>query len=284
MSMALCVTSKIHAWRPDGSAVPFAEAVALAKKSGFTQLDYGFTSAALLREDWEEAAVNDYRTAQKAGLAFRYVHLPYDYPKTADKWPDFFAASCRAMDLAVRFGAECAAIHPCTSMTKDYDHDRMRANALAFLRPYCEYAQKAHLTLALENMRGAGKSADPQIRRYATQVEDLWDLAQTLDIGICWDAGHGNISAQAQYEALKLIAPRLKMLHINDNYAEDDLHLAPFLGTINWQAVAKALCEIGYHGAINLEVTCNKRPLELRDSYAAYMGESAALLRTMIEG
>ena len=284
MSTDLCVTSKIHAWRTDGSSVPFAEAVALAKKAGFTQLDYGFTSAGLLKEDWEEAALKDYHTAREAGLAFRYAHLPYDYPKTADKWPDFYAASRRAIDLAVRFGVECAAIHPRTSMTKDYDHDLMRTNALDFLRPYCEYAKKAGLTLALENMRGAGKSADPSIKRYATQAEDLWDLAQTLDIGICWDTGHGNISAQAQYESLKLVSPRLKMLHINDNYAEDDLHLAPFLGTVDWQAVSKALHEIGYHGAINLEVTCNKRPIKLRDSYAAYMAESAALLREMIKG
>lgn len=283
MSVALCVSSKIHAFRPDGSPVPFAEALALARKAGFTQMDYGFSSAALLREDWEEAAMMDYHAAQESGVTFRYAHLPYDYPKTSDGWANFFIASCRAIDLAVRFGVECAAIHPCTFMTKCYNYDLMRSNALEFLRPYCEYAKKAGLTLALENMRGAGKNADPMIKRYVTQVEDLWDLAQTLDIGICWDTGHGNISAQLQYESLKLIAPRLKMLHINDNYAEDDIHLAPFLGTINWNDVAKALREIGFDGAINLEVTCSKRPLELRDAYVAYMGKAAALLRTMIE-
>lgn len=282
--MELCVTSKIHARRPDGTAVPFAEALALAKNAGFTQMDYGFSASALLKDGWEENAVQNWQAARDAGVVFRYAHLPYDYPKAPQGWTDFFTASCRAMDLAVRFGVECAAIHPCTSATRDYNHDLLRRNALDFLRPYCDYARKAGLTLALENMRGPGQSADPALKRYATQVDDVWDLAQTLDIGVCWDTGHGNISAQAQYESLKKIAPRLKMLHVNDNHAEDDVHLAPFLGTIDWDGVARALREINFHGAINLEVNCNNRPLELRAAYAAYMGEAAKHLRAMIKG
>lgn len=281
--MELCVTSKINARRPDGTAIPFSHAVQLARNAGFSQMDYGFSASALLKDGWEEHALSDWQTAKDAGISFRYAHLPYDYPSAPQGWADFYAASCRAIDLAVRFGVDCAAIHPCTSMTRHYNHDLMRRNALDFLRPYCDYARKAGLTLALENMRGAGKSADPAIRRYATEVDDLWDLAQKLDIGVCWDTGHGNISGQAQYESLKKVAPRLKMLHINDNHAEDDIHLAPFLGLIDWNAVTSALREIGFSGAINLEVNCNKRPLALREAYAAYMGESARLLREMIQ-
>lgn len=284
MALELCVTSNLHSKLPDGSSVPFEQALALAKSAGFTQMDYRFTYASLLEENWEEKTLRDWQTAREAGVTIRYSHLPFNYPDTLQGWTDFYTASCRAIDLSVKIGVECAAIHPCTSMTKHYHHDLMRRNALDFLQPYCDYAKKAGLTLALENMRGAGQSADPEIKRYATEVEDLWDLAQTLDIGICWDTGHGNISAQAQYESLKLVAPRLKMLHVNDNYAEDDIHIAPFLGTIDWNGVAKALREIGFTGAINLEVNCNKRPAELRSTYAAYMGESAALLRAMIEG
>ena len=160
----------------------------------------------------------------------------------------------------------------------------MRRNALDFLRPYCDYARKAGLTLALENMRGAGRSADPAIKRFATDTDDVMDLATVLDVGVCWDTGHGHISNQPQAESLSLIAPRLKMLHVNDNFAEDDVHLAPFLGTVDWNGVASALREIGFTGAINLEVNCNKRPLPTRAAYAAYMGEAAKHLRGMIEG
>ena len=68
------------------------------------------------------------------------------------------------------------------------------------------------------------------------------------------------------------------MVHINDNFAEDDVHLAPFLGRIDWQQTMKALKEIGYSGSMNLEVKCNALPMELRESYAAYMAASGRYL------
>lgn len=280
--MELCVSSKIHDHLSDGTAVPFSHAVTLARDAGFTQMDYSFSARSLLKDGWAEKALADWQTAQDAGVTFRYAHLPYDYPKDTHGWKDFFIASCRAIDLACHFRVECAAIHPCTSMTRQYNHDLMRRNALDFLRPYCEYAKSSGLALALENMRGAGRSADPEIQRFGTQAADQWDLAQTLDIGVCWDTGHANISAQEQYAALCLIAPRLKMLHINDNFAEDDIHLAPFLGSTNWEGITDALREIGFTGALNLEVNCNRYPPEVRSAYSAYMGYAARHLRTMI--
>lgn len=278
MALELCVTSKICA------ADSFDQALTMAKGAGFTQLDHCFRSADLLKENWEERAMQDWKSACEKGLTFRYAHLPYDYPSAAQDWERFYTATCRAIDLAVRFGVECAAIHPCTFMTRNYDAERMRQESLEFLRPYCEYAKQQGLALALENMRGAGQSADPAIRRYATQVEDVLDLAQMLDIGICWDTGHGHISAQEQAASLRRIGPRLRMLHINDNFAEDDVHLAPFLGRVDWNGVASALRDIGFAGAINLEVNCFGCPLPARTAYVNYMGEAARQLRSMVMG
>lgn len=279
--MELCVTSEISSRALDGEAIPFAEGAALAARAGFSQMDYSFSAAALLADGWEQAALERQRQAQDAGIALRYAHLPFDYPRDPGKWPDFFEASCRAMELACRFGVECAAVHPCTAMTSGYDPAAAREKALAFLAPYCEYAKQGGLVLALENMRGAGKSSP--LVRYATKVDEVWDLAEALDIGVCWDTGHGHISGQAQEPSIKRIAPRLKMLHVNDNFAEDDVHLAPFLGTVDWQGVTAALRAVGFTGAINLEVNANKRPRALRETYAAYMAQAARLLREQAE-
>ena len=281
--MELCVTSKLNARTPDGRPIPFAEGAALAAQAGFTQMDYGFSAAALLDDGWKQKALTDWEIAKSVGLTLRYAHLPYDYPKAEKDWPNFFKASCRAIDLACLFEVECAAIHPCTAMVRDYNRSEVREETLTFLHPYCEYAKQAGLVLALENMRGAGKSVGKSIVRYATEVNDLWDLAETLNIGICWDTGHGNISMQEQYTSIKKIEPRLKMMHFNDNFAEDDIHLAPFLGTVDWDSITEALHEIGFAGAVNLEVMCNKRPMALRKAYASYMGQAAKLLHEMLQ-
>ena len=115
-------------------------------------------------------------------------------------------------------------------------------------------------------------------------VDVLIRLVDELGQGICWDTGHGNISMQPQAKALRKIGRRLRLVHINDNFGEDDVHLAPFLGKINWQEVMKALGEIRYEGSLNLEVSCKNMPETMRKAYANCLAASGRRLITMFEG
>ena len=85
--MELCVTSEISSRALDGAAIPFAEGAALAARAGFSQMDYSFSAAALLTDGWEQAALERQRQAQDAGIALRYAHLPFDYPRDPGKLP-----------------------------------------------------------------------------------------------------------------------------------------------------------------------------------------------------
>ena len=283
--MKLCVTSGILSVREDGGAVPFQETLAFLKSVGFEEVDYGFSVPELLANDWQTAFARKLDQAESALVRIRYAHLPFDYPghgKGYD-WADFFTASCRAMELAAAANVDCAAIHPHTKAVQDYDAQREHAAALAFLAPYREHAQKVGLTLALENMRGQGRGASNPRQRYCTQVEDVIRLAEELDMGICWDTGHANISAQAQSASLIQIGNRLKMVHINDNWAQGDIHIAPFLGNTDWRDVVKGLKAVNFTGSLNLEVKCNKLPQAARPAYAAYMAASAKVLIGFLE-
>ena len=46
---------------------------------------------------------------------------------------------------------------------------------------------------------------------------------------------------------------RIKALHIHDNDGEDDEHLAPFTGSINWPAFCECMRNIGYSGDLSFE-------------------------------
>ena len=282
----LCVTSKILQKTESGDDIPFEETLRFLKAAGFEEIDFGFDSKMLLQEDWKSGFEKKIRLCRQMNVRVRYAHLPYNYPGREEKeaWKHFYRASCRAMDLAQTAGADCAAIHPHTAMTQAYDPEKEHRQALAFLTPYLEYAQKIGFPLALENMRGPGRSASGAIQRYGMAAEDVIRLADELEMGICWDTGHGNISGQNQYASLIQIGKRLKMVHINDNEGEDDVHLAPFLGKIDWTQVVKALQEIRYTGSLNLEVQCNQLPDHLRTAYAAYMGCAAEKLQSMMKG
>ena len=280
----LCVTSKIHSRTADGHPIPFAETVEFIVNTGFRQIDYGFSMADLRQPDAEKAFDERLTLCEKTGIRIRYAHLPYDYPNAqdADGWQVFYAATCLAMKLAVRAGTECAAIHPRTFMTRDYDPLSEYQTAIRFLLPYRDAAEQAGLTLALENMRSPGASAPKALKRFGTDVRDVIRMADELRTGICWDTGHAHISGQKQRVSLNMIGNRLKMVHLNDNEAEDDIHLSPFLGTVPWTDVLNGLKEVGYQGALNLEVSCNRLPEEVRPAYAQVMTAAARKLNKML--
>lgn len=284
--MKACVTSRILNRRADGTPVLFEEAVAFAKEAGFEEFDMTLPARLYLREDWQRELEARGEAVAKAGMRVKYVHLPYDYPVAGDEegWKRYDEAVRRGIDWTRRYGADCAAIHPRTFMTESYDSEREYADTIAFLRPFCEYAHGAGVALAIEIMRGAGKSAPARIRRFGTDTDDLLRVADALDEGVCWDTGHAQISMQDPYRSILRVGKRLRMVHVNDNFGEDDVHLAPFLGEIPWDDVLRALREVGYDGSMNVEVTCSRLPEELRKPYAAYMGAACHHLIDRFEG
>jgi sugar phosphate isomerase/epimerase len=85
-----------------------------------------------------------------------------------------------------------------------------------------------------------------------------------------------------QYEPLLKLGHRLHCTHINDNLGADDLHLAPFSGTVKWESVIQALRDINYPGALNLEIGLNNSaPDCLKDAGAKYALETLRTLLTL---
>ena len=56
-----------------------------------------------------------------------------------------------------------------------------------------------------------------------------------------------------------VLGDRIKCLHIHDNDAHADRHLAPFTGTTNWNHVCTALKSIGYKGDLSFETVQQTR-------------------------
>lgn len=283
--MNLCITSKAHSLTLDKKPVPFSESVKWAADAGFTQMDYGLSCRLLSADDWKQKVDEQVKTAAQAGIVFHFAHLPYDYPRPGDAegWNRFSEATLHGIEVCAELEVAAAAIHPCTFMVPSFDHDTERQRVLDFMSPIVEKARKEGVKLALENMRGAGQHPDKPLVRYGTETDDIIDLADTLGIGICWDTGHGNISGQKQYESIMKIGSRLLEVHLNDNYAEDDIHLAPYLGIINWREVIQALHDAGYRDSLNFEVTANRLPSEAGFSYICALHGCARSIGSLFE-
>lgn len=284
--MKKCVTSEIIAYLPDGSPASPADKAAFAREHGFEEFDLMMTAPEMLADGYEAAFAARVEAVLGQGIGIKYAHIPFDYPAAADDaeaWERFSLATLRAIDMVNACGADCAAIHPRTYMKEVYDKDREHDAAVEFLTPFAEYAVKKGVKLALENGRGPGAYAPHRVRRFGCEADEFLAFAEEMDMGICWDTGHANLSLNDQLRSLTKAGGRLLMVHINDNNADDDRHLAPFLGNVDWEGVAKGLAAAGYNGSMNLEVNCKKRPAEVRSAYADYMSASAGKLIEMTE-
>ena len=93
---------------------------------------------------------------------------------------------------------------------------------------------------------------------YCQHYDELIELVDSYNdpmVAVCWDTGHANGMKFDQARAIRTIGKRLKNLHINDNHnCNRDEHLLPFMGTVDWPAVMKALADIDYEGDLTLEV------------------------------
>ena len=160
---------------------------------------------------------------------------------------------------------------------RQVEYDRVMDN----LGPYAEHAAKVGLNIVVENMR-----LEPGIRqthRYGQDADELVEVADALGIGICWDFGHANISGVKQSEGLSYVGKRLKVVHINDNAAVDDEHLAPFMGNVDWRDAMHGLALTGFDGVMNFELGATKLPAVARKAYAQYVIDVAGELMSYVE-
>lgn len=85
-------------------------------------------------------------------------------------------------------------------------------------------------------------------------IDDMNARAGKEVFGLCLDLGHLNLLGLDPAEYIHKLGKRIKVLHIHDNNGgPDDQHLAPFTGTLDFDAAMKALAEVGYAGDLSFE-------------------------------
>ena len=87
----------------------------------------------------------------------------------------------------------------------------------------------------------------------------LYGLAEEMkdveNFGICLDYAHATISDVSAKEWMKMSAPFIHHLHINDNDLKNDLHAALGDGQIDWRVFERELEEYKIDASILIEVT-----------------------------
>ena len=139
-----------------------------------------------------------------------------------------------------------------------------------------DYAASKNVMIAFENQRKLANLA--------------WAL-ETFDesvAGFCWDCGHeGCFTPGRQY--MPLFESRLICTHIHDNSGNynEDQHLIPFDGSLDFSCVARQLRDSGYQGSLMLEVIAANSAHYDNISVETYLQcalNAAEKLRDMVDG
>lgn len=255
------------------------------KKMGFDAADFPMKALfPLMGDDWERIVTKAAEDAEQLGIKFEVCHLPYGVKVggTPEEVAPFNESVHRGIEAAKILGVDYAVVHPNTITTplEEFDHQKLYDSVMEHLSPFADHAAKVGLDLAVENMRLVHKHYP--IHRYCGTPDELCEIADALGVGVCWDFGHANINGIKQSEALAYIGSRLKVLHVNDNYAGNDIHLAPFCGNLDWADAMKGLSAVGFKGLLNYELETRNQPAAVREDYARYLINAAHELMALM--
>lgn len=130
-------------------------------------------------------------------------------------------------------------VHPgLTSMSVPGLEERAVARAKESLRVMDRVVREYDLIVAIENMPAfpffLGRTA-----------EQLADIVDGTDLGICFDIGHANTMGQID-AMIDTFGDRIVNIHIHDNHGETDEHLTIGDGDIDFAHVIRRMS--GYRG------------------------------------
>lgn len=240
-------------------ALPFTDQIRLFRRTGFE----GFF--AYWQHGLDVAELR--RVADEEGMYFQTLHAPGGIA-ARHLWyqSDETAAAMQSFRDCLRACADNGV--PIMVMHSFYGFDLHEPTPLG-LENYGMIADEARalgVKLALENLEGE--------EYLAALLEHFKD---DPNVGLCWDSGHETCYSQRDLLAEPWHGAKLMATHLNDNLGirdfygkragDDDLHLLPFDGIVDWQDVAGRLNRWNYSDILMFELKPRTNPLR-PESYA----------------
>lgn len=148
--------------------------------------------------------------------------------------------------FAERVGAGALVVHPiCFGLTNPDDRIDVPE-----IRRIADYAAARGVRLAVENMVDSVWALD----RF---LDEIGDNPEQTNLAVCIDTGHAHMSHDAGRHPvtnyLERYAAQLVHLHLHDNAGQQDEHLTPGNGTIDWPDAIATLGRAGFSGTVALE-------------------------------
>ena len=229
----------------------------LLKETGFDSI---FTGHFTMDEGEEKSIEKIVKAARRLNLEVESTHAPFDginaiWEKT-DKAQAMLGRLKKCVDECAENGIPVAVIHLSSGNDAPCVNEAGRAN----IEKLVDYSLKKGVKLAFENLRN--------IANLTFVMEQYKNEKQ---IGFCWDTGHENCFTQG-IEFMPLFGTKLLCTHIHDNMGikDQDMHLIPFDGNINFDRASELLSIYAEDITTTLEVF----PESYKEAHYRYKGLS----------
>ncbi len=225
--------------------------LALLKAAGMSVLEFTLHPGA---EEWQAMRALAEECVQ-AGYHCHF-HAPYQMPFTLagfsttqrDTIERMYAP---ALELVERLAGEqrfdpALVIHGATA---DAPREALRRDTEEFLA--WVLAETRHARLMLEIL-----PHKPPLTRIGASRDELLGVVRKMDeprLGICWDLGHDYLIGYAELPCDEFLHA-VRHVHIHDVNAAHEDHFPLIFGNVPWQTDLRALSNVGFNGAVILEI------------------------------
>lgn len=212
----------------------------------------------------------------KYGVSFENLHAPFghinDIWHDGEPGEDMLKDLLACVDCCHRTAIPYMVVHLSSGNNAPPVTDIGRARFTQLV----DYAIGKNVAIAFENQR--------KLANLAWAMETFQD--EKL-VGFCWDCGHEGCFTPGR-EYMPLFGNRLIGTHIHDNYGvyNQDSHLVPFDGGLDFPRIARQIRESEFTGSLLLELIPEKTPAYMQMTpveYLAHAAQAAKRLRDMVD-
>ena len=213
--------------------------------------------------------------AEKYGIDLWSFHLPFSSSagidiSRADTCKATLALHEAIIEKASAIGIKQFVVHPSGEPISDEDRPQRMERSKESLALLAEIAHRNGAVIAVEDLPRTclGRNSD--------EILELISVDQRLMV--CFDTNH--LLAEDPVEFIHKIGSRITTTHVSDYDFIDERHWLPGEGKLDWQAILKALKDVGYHGPwlYELGFTCPETIVRSRDLTCEDFVENAKTL------
>ncbi len=236
-------------------------AVRMISEAGFDAFDYSMFRACgekdMLCDNYREKAYGLKEYAEKCGVVCRQAHAPFDFEYTdkTDISNTKYLRLVRSLEVASILGAKNIVVHTVKkNLPRNFDLENF---SRSFYRSFIPYCEKFNINISVENLVGRDEITKEKFPVFSNPQKHI-DFVKSLDseyFNICIDVGHSAIMGYMPEDVIDSMDNKLfKTMHIHDNDFQNDSHVLPYAGKINWEALTAALARTGYDGDFSFEI------------------------------